>query len=201
MESIGSFVNIKKHNLFFSGCSTCEGMCCNGAKGFAASPLILEDFEEVYKHFPILFSINDGELVVYVLLNDGKGHCRYYVDKQCSIYEHRTPACKLYPVSPYFEHILVDTACPSISQDGGKVICKDGKLSDDFYTKRLENFFAKREATREFLESIKHDEHFSYVGEILGLPLFAYVGSSENPYIQMHQASLQHLEHYALERR
>ncbi|WP_041959356.1 YkgJ family cysteine cluster protein [Sulfurospirillum arsenophilum] len=194
MESVGSFVNIKRHNLYFNGCSECEGHCCNGAKGFAASPLILEDFEEVYQNFPIVFSVNDeADLVVYVMLNDGKGHCKYYSDMKCSIYEHRAPACKLYPVSPYFEHILVDTACPSVNFDTGKVICKDSKLNQDFYTQRLENFVAKREATSAFLDSIKHEEYFSYIGEILGLPLFKYAYPSENRYIQMHQASLKHL--------
>lgn len=55
MESVGSFANIKSHNLFFNGCATCEGSCCNGTKGFVASPLIVEDFEAVYQNFPIVF--------------------------------------------------------------------------------------------------------------------------------------------------
>lgn len=192
MESIGSFVNIKSHNLYFNGCSACEGNCCNGAKGFAASPLILEDFEDVYKNFPILFSVNGEDLVAYVLLNDGKGHCKYYVDHKCSIYDQRTPACKLYPISPYFEHILVDTECPAISTQSGKVLCKDGVLHSAFYTKRLENFVEKRDATKVFLESIKQVEDFEYVGEILGLPLLKYIKPSDSPYIQMHLESLKH---------
>ena len=195
MEQIGSFVNSASHDLFFKGCSSCEGLCCNGLKGFAASPLILEDFEAVYQHFAIVFSFDgEGELGVYVMLNDGKGHCNYFLNNQCSIYEHRTPACRLYPISPYFEHILVDTACPSVNPDMGKVICKDGKLSHAFYTQRLENFVAKREATKAFLESIKKEEHFAYCGEVLGLPLFRYARQSDNPYIKMHQMSLHHLK-------
>lgn len=140
--------------------------------------------------------MNGEELVVYVLLNDGKGHCRYYIDNKCSIYDQRPPACRLYPVSPYFEHIFVDTACPSVNLHEGKAICKDGVLHSEFYTKRLENFVKKRESTRAFLESIKRDEHFSYIGEIVGLPLFYYIQPSENRYIQMHQESLKHLEFY-----
>lgn len=194
MDNIGSFINIKKYDLHFNGCSTCLGMCCNGAKGFAASPLILEDFEEVYKNFPIVFSVSGEELGVYVLLNDGKGHCKYYIDQKCSIYEHRTPACKLYPVSPYFEHILVDTECPGVSlEKRGKLLCQSGVLQSDFHTKRLENFVQKRDATRKFLKSLQKEEAFCYVGEVLGLPLFTYTHASENPYIKMHQASLAHL--------
>jgi len=195
MERIGSFVNSASHDLFFNGCSSCKGVCCNGREGFAASPLILEDFEAVYQHFAIVFSFDgEGELGVYVMLNDGKGYCKYFIDNQCSIYEHRTPACRLYPVSPYFEHILVDTACPSVSQTFGTIICKDSKLNQSFYTQRLENFVAKREATKAFLESIKNEEHFAYCGEVLGLPLFRYAGKSDNVYIKMHQMSLHHLK-------
>jgi len=192
MESIGSFVNIESHDLYFNGCSKCDGHCCNGAKGFAASPLILEDFEAVYKNFAILFSVSGEDLVVYVLLNDGKGHCKYYMDHKCSIYESRTPACKLYPISPYFEYILVDKECPAISEESGKSLCKDGFLARDFYTQRLENFVEKRKMTQSFLESIKYVEDFDYVGDLLGLPLYKYNKPSQNKYIQMHLASLIH---------
>lgn len=196
MESIGSFVNIKSHNFHFHGCSTCEGHCCNGSKGFAASPLILDDFEEVYKNFPILFSIKDQKLVAYVLLNNGKNHCKYYVNQQCSIYEQRTPACKLYPVSPYFEHIFVDTNCPSVKHDFGYSLCQDGILNSAFYTKRLDSFVEKLEETNAFLESINTMEHFEYVGNLLGIPLLKYTKPSDNKYIKMHLLSLEHAWYY-----
>lgn len=194
MESIGSYINIKKQDLHFEGCSTCEGHCCNGLKGFAASPLILEDFEEVYNHFPIVFSMKEQKLVAYVLLNDGKNYCKYYINQQCSIYLQRPPACKLYPVSPYFEHIFIDTACPSVNQKSGYVLCNDGKLNSAFATKRLENFVEKLQMTRTFLESINHFDHFDHIGDIFGLSLFKYNQPSDNKYIQMHQASLEHLK-------
>ena len=190
MESVGSFVNIKSHNFHFHGCSTCEGHCCNGAKGFAASPLILEDFEEVYKNFPIVFSIKEKKLVAYVLLNDGKNYCKYYVNQQCSIYLQRPPACKLYPVSPYFEHLLVDTACPSVNKDSGYSLCNDGKLNSAFATKRLENFVEKLAQTNTFLESISTLEDFEQVGNLLGIPLLKYIKPSDNKYIKMHLESL-----------
>lgn len=192
MESIGSFVNIKSHDFHFHGCSTCEGHCCNGAKGFAASPLILEDFEEVYKNFPILFSVKEQKLVAYVLLNDGKNYCKYYVNQQCSIYLQRPPACKLYPVSPYFEHIFIDTACPSVNQDSGYSLCRDGQLNSAFATHRLENFVEKLEATHAFLESIQNLDHFEYVGDLLGISLLKYTQPSDNQYIKMHLESLKH---------
>ena len=192
MRSIGSFVNIKSHDLYFSGCSTCKGNCCNGAKGFAAAPLILDDFEAVYQNFPILFSVSGQKLSAYVLLNDGKRYCKYYIDQQCSIYLHRPPACKLYPVSPYFEHIFVDTACPSVNNNAGYSVCRDGKLNSAFATKRLENFVEKLEKTHVFFESINMLEDFEHVGNVSGIALFKYVKSSTNRYIQMHIESLKH---------
>ena len=193
MDSIGSFVNIKTQDFYFDGCSSCKASCCNGARGFVVSPLILEDFAEVFQHFAIVFSFKDEKLVAYVVLNDGKSQCKYYKNHQCSIYEHRTPACRLYPVSPYFEHILVDTHCPSISTDGGaKQVCCDGVLNNAFYTKRLDHFVEKLQRTYAFFESINHKEHFEYIGEISGLALYSYAKPSDSAYIQMHLASLKH---------
>lgn len=196
MRSIGSYVNITAENFYFNGCSSCEGACCNGAKGFVASPLILEDFSQVYTHFPILFGIDNERLMAYVLLNDEKGHCRYYENHQCSIYEHRTPACKLYPITPYFEHILVDTDCPAISTHTGKRLCYNGVLQSDFYTKRLENFVQKREESLAFYGELYKPEHFQFVGDVSGLKLFIYIKQSDSPYIQMHLESLKYFWDY-----
>jgi Fe-S-cluster containining protein len=194
MDSVGSFVNIKNHNLKFSGCNTCDGDCCNGAKGFALSPLILEDFEEVYENFPIVFSLNDRKIKAYVVLNDGKDHCKYYLDNRCSIYEKRTPACKLYPISPYFDNILIDTECPSINLEFGKDICENGKIHDDFYTNRLNNFNEKLKESMEFFESIDNINDFKFIGHVLGMPLLKYTKQSDNKYINMHLDSLIHYD-------
>lgn len=194
MDSIGSFVNIKKNNLFFNGCATCDGNCCNGARGFALSPLILEDFEEVYKNFTITFALNDRKLRAYVILNNGKDHCKYYINNQCSIYEERTPACKLYPVSPYFENILIDTECPSINTEYGEPICSEGKLNDTFYTDRLTDFNEKLKESFDFYDSIHNINNFKFLGDILGMQLLKYVGPSDNKYIKMHKESLIHYE-------
>lgn len=194
IDRIGSFVNVKKNNLFFNGCSSCEGDCCNGAKGFSLSPLILEDFEEVYENFAIVFSLVERKLRAYVVLNDGEGHCKYYIDNKCSIYEKRTPSCKLYPVSPYFENILIDTECPSINNEFGTKICSDGKLNDEFYTNRLLNFNDKLEESLEFYDSIHNINDFKFIGNIKGMPLLRYVKENDNKYLKMHLESLKHYD-------
>lgn len=191
---MNSFVNIKDNNLFFSGCSTCEGNCCNGAKGFSLSPLILEDFEEVYKNFAIVFSVANNELKAFVVLNNGKGHCKYYINNQCSIYEQRTPACKLYPISPYFDEILIDTECPSINHEYGESISHNGNLNTKFYTERLTNFHEKLKKTTQFYATLDDINAFKLLGYISEMPLFTYTKQIENKYIEMHQQSLVHLD-------
>lgn len=192
IEKVGTFVNIDNQNLFFNGCSTCEGNCCNGAKGFALAPLILEDFEKVYKNFTIAFSLIDRKIRAYVVLNDGKSHCKYYIDNKCSIYEQRTPACRLYPVSPYFENILIDTTCPSINSEFGEPISTNGKLNDKFYTNRLSNFNEKLEESLNFYDYIHDINDFKFIGHISGIPLLRYTKQSENKYINIHLESLKH---------
>lgn len=196
MDCIGSFITIKGRNWYFNGCSTCQGFCCDGAYGFSLAPLILEDFEAVYRYFPIVFSFLEDTLGVFVLLNDGKNQCRYFENKRCSIYDHRPPACRLYPVSPYFEHLLVDTKCPSLSRTEGRLLCKNGVLESAFYTKRLENFVAKKEETRLFLERMNDRNDFEYIGKIADTSLYVSKHADQNRYLKMHAESLKFLTSY-----
>ncbi|MDY0263714.1 MAG: YkgJ family cysteine cluster protein [Sulfurospirillum cavolei] len=196
MDCIGSFITIKGRDWYFNGCSTCQGFCCDGAYGFSLAPLILEDFEAVYRYFPIVFSFLEDTLGVFVLLNDGKNQCRYFENKRCSIYDHRPPACRLYPVSPYFEHLLVDTKCPSLSRTEGRLLCKNGVLESAFYTKRLENFVAKKEETRLFLERMNDRNDFEYIGKIADTSLYVSKHADQNRYLKMHAESLKFLTSY-----
>lgn len=195
---IGSFVTIKGRNFYFNGCHMCKGHCCNGASGFAMTPLILEDFKEVYTHFPIVFSKHNDVWYLFMVLNDAKSYCRYYdaPKNQCSIYEHRPPACRLYPLSPYFEHIFVDRQCPSVSESDGMVLTCEGRIEKEFYTQRLDNFAEKYAKTRNFIDEVTCDEEaFEYVGQIAGYLLYAYKKPSQNEFLKLHQASLHHLAH------
>ncbi len=194
VEKIGTFVNIKNKNFYFKGCESCEGTCCNGAKGFALSPLILEDFEQVYKNFAIVFTLKNKKLRALVILNDGKSFCKYFINNKCSIYEQRTPACKLYPVAPYFDEILVDTSCPSINENEGKILCHSAKVSDDFFNERLNDFNTKLEKSYEFYESINDINNFKFIGHIRGVALLKYIKKTDNKYINMHLKSLVHYD-------
>lgn len=205
MERVGSFVNISSHDFYFGDCAGCDGMCCDGRNGFAASPLILEDFNQVFERFPIVFTRLDGELRALVLLNNGKGYCPYF-SQGCTIYSYRTPACRLYPVSPYFSHILVDSACPSIGKESKgahtKKVCQNGVLLSEFFTTRLDGFAQKQEETRAYfsrLDILACVDDFRYVGSVLGVRIFAFIGECFDSYIAMHQDSLSLLPKWNLD--
>lgn len=197
MEQIGSYLNIAKYDFYFNGCASCDKRCCDGRAGYALTPLIVDDFKEVYKHFPILFGSVNGVFRPLMLLNDGNSLCSYLDDNgQCTIYDERPPSCKLYPISPFFDEVFIDSNCPSVSGEiTGEAIVQKGQVVEKFYHKRLENFNQKLEKTSEFMkELVKNESDFEPVGEVSGVLLYRYIGSIENEAVQMHKNSLQHLE-------
>lgn len=196
INAIGTFVNVKNHNLFFNNCSNCSSNCCDGRNKFVLTPLILKDFKEVYENFAILFTWDYGELRVVMMLNDGTSSCKYIdeVTGLCTIYDKRSPACKLYPVSPYFDNIMVDTSCDAINGEFGTQIYKDGKVSENFYHKRLKNFTQKLQKTSDFLKTIDNKNDFELVKNVLGINLYKYSKiDTKNKFIKMHLESLIHL--------
>ena len=197
MEQIGSYINIREKDFYFSGCHSCDKRCCDGRAGYSLTPLVVEDFMEVYKHFPILFGSVNGVFRPLMVLNDGDSACSYLDENgSCSIYEERPPACRLYPLSPFFDEVFIDAACPSVSGDAvGVSIVEKGNVCKEFYHKRLENFAQKLENTSTFMEELVADENdFELVGEVSGVALYKYSGKIENEMIQMHRESLRHLE-------
>ena len=197
MQQIGSYLNVKGSDFYFSGCASCDKRCCDGRAGYALTPLITDDFADVYRHFPILFgSINDVFRPL-MLMNDGNSTCSYLgANGECRIYEERPPACRLYPISPFFDEVFIDSHCPGVSADMiGEVIVQSGKVASKFYHQRLENFAKKLEQTALFMQALVENEHdFEAVGEVSGVVLYRYDGEKENDLIRMHKESLLHLE-------
>ena len=170
-----------ENDIFFSGCENCKENCC---EKFKFIPLILEDFKEVYKFFPIFFSFFDDEIVPIIELGENK--CRYFKNNKCKIYEFRPPGCKTYPIIPYFDEILIDISCPGVGNEGEFLANKE-TINPKFYHSRIENLSIKRENTLKFTESIKNDLVF-FKNNVLDL--FIYPKKSDNKYILMHQQSI-----------
>ena len=174
------FITIEK-DLYFQGCENCEVNCC---KRFKFIPLILEDFKEVYKFFPIFFAFFDEEIIPVIEL--GENQCRYFKNNKCEIYEFRPPGCKTYPIIPYFDEILVDTSCPGVGNKGEFLANKE-KINPKFFHKRIENLTKKREKTLKLTNSIKNDLIFFKNNTI---DLFVYLKLTNNKYLKMHQNSI-----------
>jgi len=186
------YINIEEaKGLCFSDCQTCTTSCCDGGR-FIVAPLVLEDFKSVFEKFLIAFALIDEKLRVVMLISDRKKPCLYYKESRCTIYEQRPPACVLYPYTPYFDEILIDTACDAVGGFGFE-LQQDKSTSlemvhPDFYHKRLEGFPQKLEDTQNFLEEL--DDSFEALFDIEGLTLMAYTGVKDNDFLKMHKASL-----------
>lgn len=170
--------------LFFSGCNGCVACC--GDK-FPLAPLVLDDFRPVHRRFPILFSLQDDELRVFMKLSDYGVPCPYLRSGSCSIYEERPPACRIYPLTPFNDRLLVDRACPAVGETGLPLVTR-GKPGPAFAHPRLENFRGKRASTARWLAGL--DRTFAPAETVAGIPLFRYAGALDDPYLQMHRASL-----------
>ena len=166
---------------YFNGCQGCEVNCC---ERFKFIPLILEDFKEVYKFFPIFFSFFEDGIIPVIELGSDK--CRYFKNNRCEIYEDRPPGCKTYPIIPYFDEILIDITCPGVDLKG-KFLVDKNKINPDFFHPRIKNLTKKRENTLNFTNSIK-DELVFFKNNVLDL--YIYPQQTDNKYLKLHQESI-----------
>lgn len=157
-------------------------------KNFKLIPLILDDFIEVYENFKIYFAKIEELFTPVMQLAEVDSGCKYFKNSICTIYEKRPPGCRLYPISPYFDDILVDLSCKAVGNQGMFLASKD-KISSNFYHKRLENFNNKREETMKFIESIKDDLILEKI--LSNIELYICNKKIDDIYIKMHQKSLE----------
>jgi len=162
--------NIKElPQLYFNGCGECAE-CCEGK--FFLAPLILEDFPKVEKYFKIRAIILD-EVIPVMLLTDGYNSCKYLLNGQCSIYENRPPACKIYPFSPFYDDIFIDLSCPAVREEGDLLLPrnKEEYFQSLFFENRFIDFKYKREKTIAFMKMQK----LTFDKEIKGIKLYKFL--------------------------
>lgn len=180
------YANIKDfEKIHFSSCDGCEDSCCTSSK-FIMAPLILEDIELVYNYFPIYFASIDNEMRLVIIMSGKEDHCPYLEDNKCAIYDNRPPTCRLYPLSPYFDEIVVDTSCKAVGTNGIP-ISNGGEVTKEFYNKRFDNFLSKLQDTKLYISQREKD--LKCVDEILGIKLYNYVGDLSDPYKEMIESS------------
>ncbi|GAB6074715.1 YkgJ family cysteine cluster protein [Nautilia lithotrophica] len=182
------YVNINYLELIkFNNCRDCIECC----KNKLMAPLVLDDFEKVYKFFPILIAKLDY-LKPVMLLSNGTS-CPYLKNELCSIYESRPPACKIYPYSPWYDRILLDLSCKGIGIDGEILPTNpDDFKNSNFYEERFENIDKKLEETLTWTSNLK----LNYITKIKNIELYIINNNFKDKYIFFHKASLNHLKKY-----
>jgi len=181
------FVDINDlHLLKFNNCKDCDECC----KNKYLAPLVLDDFEKVYKYFPIIFAKLD--FYKPVIMISSKNGCPYLENGLCTIYENRPPACKLYPYSPWYDKLLLDIACKGVGIEGDYLPLnfEDFKKSK-FFEKRVEDIDLKIKKTREWLRENK----IEFFTNFKGVKLYKLTTFNDK-YAQMVKKSQIHLEKY-----
>lgn len=183
-----NFIKIKNYDVKFGDCKNCEAHCCKGLFGTIFSQIIKEEFEEVYKNFPILFIFGSlGFIKPVILLSNGFDSCPYLIINICSIYENRPNVCKTYPQSPNIDNeIYIDTSCPEIYK---------GKNNLDLQNQIFKNYSEKYINTHLEFGNLKFDD-FKKVLSIKGQDFYEYIGVYESIYLNLHKLSLKNLEKF-----
>ena len=153
------FVDISYLELIkFKGCEGCTE-CCKKPM----APLILDDFEKIYKYFPILIAKLD--VLKPVMLISNEKQCPYLINEKCSIYEKRPPACKIYPYSPWYDKILLDLSCKGIGTEGENLpLTINSFKNSTFFDERIIDIENKIIKTSEWLENKQLHPFITYYG-------------------------------------
>lgn len=190
------FTLVEEQSYYFGNCENCESKCCSGIGGSTFSQIIFEDFEKVYKNFPILFIFgNLNYIKPVILLTNGKDFCPYLKDFKCTIYEYRPMVCKTYPLSPNLDNrIYIDTNCPEVSLENKNktLIIKNNKLTKAYKNNIFSTYQEKYIEMHEKLEELDKTS-FEKILTINNQEFYQYVGNVDNNFIELHKLSLKNL--------
>ena len=184
------FVLTKNLSFTFGNCENCDAMCCNGNYGTVYSQIILEEFERVYKNFPILFIFGElGFIKPVVLLTNGKDFCPHLQNNKCTIYEKRPTVCMTYPLSPNLDNeIYIDLQCPEVNKTRNLIVSKN-KITPNFSNEIFNNYQDKYINTHLEFENLKK-ENFEKLFEIKNTSFYKFNLDSNSKYRSLHKKSL-----------
>ncbi|WP_072680060.1 YkgJ family cysteine cluster protein [Arcobacter sp. LA11] len=187
------FISTNNHHFTFGNCSNCEAKCCDGRHGTIFSQIILNEFEKVYKNFPILFIFGElGFIKPIILLTTGNDFCPYLKDFKCTIYQDRPTVCRTYPLSPNLDNnIYIDTLCPEINKSELTII-KNNTINENFDNSVFYEYQDKYIETHFQFEKLEKKD-FEKIRTINKVDFFKYVGTSKSKYLEMHKSSLKNL--------
>ncbi len=161
---------------------------------------MLEDFSQVYKNFPILFSFGSkGYPKANILLNNGHDYCPYIKDNKCTIYDDRPSICRAFPLSPsIFDKVYISEECPntySVEKEDGETIISNGEIKNQSFDYELFNNYSDKflKTHNHFLNFIE-DGVFKPILEINDNTFYVYDKKSDDEFMQFHFNSLKNLK-------
>ena len=192
-----TFENTINKTFTFSSCEICDAKCCDGKRGTTFAQLILEDFEQVFKNFPIAFILGDLKfLKPVVLLTNGNSYCRYLKDNRCTVYEQRPSVCRVYPLSPHLTNsAYIDTLCPAVN-DNGKSIVENGVVQKEFMHYVLDNYQDKYINMHLHLDKFNKRDNFEVLSKIGDDVFYKFKDDFNDKYLKMHLDSLKNFDEY-----
>ena len=185
-----NFVKLEDKNIKFGDCNNCFAHCCSGFFGSIFSQILKEEFEDVYKNFPILFIFGSlGFVKPVILLSNGFDFCPHLKDFRCKIYENRPKVCRTYPLSPNIDNfIYIDNSCPELNKADNIL-----NLEDEIF----ENYQEKYMNTHFEFEKLKIEE-FEKILSIKGVDFYRFIGDEKSKYLDFHKLSIKLLENFKL---
>lgn len=194
-----TFIETTDKTFAFSSCDACPARCCDGREGSIFSQLLLSDFRQVAKNFPILFTFGEmGYLKANVLLSDGNNFCPYIVENKCTIYDERPAVCRNYPLSANINNkIYIDDSCPAVfsnlDEQVGIKIVDDDRITKEFNSESLINYQDKFLDTHLHLAQFNDKINFEKVVTIKNMEFYQFVGTTEDKYMQIHIDSMKNI--------
>lgn len=188
------FKKLSNSSYTFSSCDGCEALCCDGSKNILYAQIILSDFEQISKYFPILFIFGElGFAKPVVVLTNGKDFCKYITNNRCTIYEERPSICRVYPLSAHIDNeTYIDEFCPGVSWNTNKTVNNE-KITKDFDNEILNDYQDKYIQTHNQFEQYRQEENFELVMTINGVKFFKFNKDFDDEYLKIHHESLKHL--------
>lgn len=191
------YQEIQDKTYTFGSCETCGAGCCTGENFSLMSEIVLEEFENCAKNFPILFVLGEkGYIKPVILLTNGKEYCRYINNYKCTIYDKRPSTCKIYPLGiDIFNNIHIDLSCPAVNKVGITII-ENKKVHENFDHIKLNDYQQRFLDTHTYFNEMNDKDDLEHILTIKQIKFYKFISDKDKKYINIHTKSLKNLDEY-----
>lgn len=143
----------------FKGCSNCKECpdCCSDFNRMDNPVLSEKEVTEIEMIYNIHDFYEKKENGTYCIKTNEKGHCIFFLNKGCAIYENRPDDCKLYPYD-------------IIKKDGSYylILYKIPCIDEDYFSseEEIERIMPVVNRIASWIDEFTDDENYELMGEI-----------------------------------